>query len=117
MREYLKSNVSGLMEKLTLDLLINKPDDVVPYMINWIREKGPQVQEEFHRKNKNRPEGVETSESSEEEEGEVFELPKHKIEKRQKRKSVSAEVYGMYNPKGHFKPTVIKKTDSEKQQI
>ena len=43
MREYLKNNVSGIMEKLTLDLLINKPEEVVPYMINWIREKGPSV--------------------------------------------------------------------------
>ena len=43
MREYLKNNVSGIMEKMTFDLLVNKPDDVVPYMINWIREKGQSV--------------------------------------------------------------------------
>ena len=66
---------------------------------------------------KNRPEGVETSESSEGEDDEVFELPKKKIQDRKKRKSVSAEVYGVYNPKGHFKPKVIQKSEEEKNLI
>ena len=52
-------------------------------MIQWLKEKGPEVQEEYKRKMKNRPEGVETSESSDEEdEDEVFELPKKKIKNR-----------------------------------
>ena len=59
---------------------------------------------------KDRPDGVETSESSEEDE-EVMELPQKKIQNRKKRKSVSAEVYGKYNPKGEFKPQIIQKTE------
>ena len=59
---------------------------------------------------KDRPDGVETSESSEEDE-EVMELPQKKIQNRKKRKSVSAEVYGKYNPKGEFKPQIIPKTE------
>ena len=59
---------------------------------------------------KDRPDGVETSESSEEDE-EVIELPQKKIQNRKKRKSVSAEVYGKYNPKGEFKPQIIQKTE------
>lgn len=32
MKEYLRKNVTGIIEKMTLDLLINKPDNVVDYM-------------------------------------------------------------------------------------
>lgn len=63
---------------------------------------------------RNRPEGVETSESEDDDDDEVLELPQKNLENRNKRKSVSAEVYGLYNPKGNFKPTVIPKEDSEK---
>lgn len=82
MKDYLRNNVSGILEKLTFDILLAKPDDVVPFMINWMKEKGPEVEREYQRKVKNRPEGVETSESSEDEdeEDEVFELPLKKIE-------------------------------------
>lgn len=117
MKDYLRTNVSGILEKLTFDILLQKPDEVVPFMLKWLREKGPEVEKEFQRKVKNRPEGVETSQSSDEEDEEVFELPKKKIEARQKRKSVSAEVYGMYNPKGNFEPQVIPKKETEKEKI
>lgn len=116
MKEYLRNNVAGILEKMTLDLLVSKPDDVVPFMQKWLAEKGPEVQKEFQRKIKNRPVGMDTSESEEEadEEEEVFELPAKKIEERSKRKSVSAEVYGTYNPKGNFKPEVHAKDEQEK---
>ena len=57
-----------------------------------VREK------EFQRKVKSRPEGIETSDSSDDEE-DLLPLPKENIMERKKRKSVSAEVYGQYNPK------------------
>lgn len=66
---------------------------------------------------KNRPVGVDTSESEDDENDEVFELPQKKIEERSKRKSVSAEVYGMYNPKGNFKPEVHAKDNNERETI
>lgn len=43
MKEYLKQNVAGILEKMTLDLLINKPDDIVPFMQKWLAEKGVEV--------------------------------------------------------------------------
>ena len=110
--------MSGILEKLTYDLLVERPDNVVPFMIDWMKNKGAEVEKEFQRKVKHRPEGVETSESSDDEDDdEVFELPKKKIEERQKRKSVSAEVYGVYNPKGNYTPKVIAKEETEKQKI
>ncbi len=115
MQDYLKKNVIGIIDKLTLDLLINKPDDVVGYMKKWIQTKGQDIHKEYQRKMKNRPDGVETSESSEQSEDELFDLPsKIKANKRTNRKSVSAEVYGVYNPKGDFKPPFYQKPESEK---
>lgn len=118
---YLRKNVTGILEKMTVDLLINKPDDVVNFMTKWLDEKGTDVQKEFTRKMKDRPDGVETSESSDEEDDEededIEELPAKKMTIRQKRKSVSAEVYGMYNPKGDFKPRVIVKNEGERAKI
>ncbi len=111
-QDYLRNNVTGILEKMTVDLLISKPKDVVPYLIKWINEKGTDVEKEFQRKMKNRPDGVETSDSSEEDE-ELLPLPKHNVE-RKKRKSVSAEVYGQYNPKENFEPVMHPKTDTEK---
>jgi hypothetical protein len=67
MQNYIKENVIGIVDKMTLDLIINKPDDVISFMKQWLKEKGSQVQKEYQRKRKNRPEGVETSESSDEE--------------------------------------------------
>ena len=75
MQTYLQKNVIGIVEKLTLDLLINKPEDVVAYMKTWVRDKGPNVFKEYQRKMKNRPDGVETSESSDASDEEVFDLP------------------------------------------
>lgn len=40
-----------------------------------MKEKGPEIQKEYSRKMKNRPVGVETSESEDDDDDEVFELP------------------------------------------
>ncbi len=69
---------------------------------------------------KDRPEGVETSssEDEDEEEDEVFEIPQKRLTAmKNKRKSVSAEVYGLYNPKKAFVPTVVPKDDKTKAHI
>ena len=42
---------------------------------------------------------------------------RNKIMKRGQRSSVSAEVFGLYNKKGDFKPRVIPKTESQKETI
>lgn len=42
-------------------------------------------------------------------------MPQKKVEERTKRKSVSAEVYGVYNPKGDFKPEIYPKDDLENE--
>ena len=116
-QHYLRTRVTGIIEKMTVDLMLHKPDDTVAFMINWLEQKGPDVEKDFMRKVRNRPEGVDTSESSDDEEEEVFELPKKKTIPQKQRKSVSGEVYGVYNPKGNFKSKVIPKSEEVKSKI
>ena len=116
-QNYLRTRVTGIIEKMTVDLMLHKPEDTVGFMVNWLEQKGPEVEQDFVRKVKNRPEGVETSESSGDEEEEVFELPKKRIAAQKQRKSVSAEVYGIYNPKGNFTPKVVPKSDEIRSKI
>lgn len=116
-QNYLSTRVTGVIEKMTVDLMLHKPEDTVSYMINWLEQKGPEVEQDFVRKVRHRPEGVDTSESSEGEEDEVFELPKKRIAAQKQRKSVSAEVYGAYNPKGNFTPKVVPKSHDVRLKI
>lgn len=114
---YLRTRVTGIIEKMTVDLMFHKPDDTVAFMINWLEQKGNDVERDFVRKVKNRPEGVESSESSGDEEEEVFELPQKRVAAQKQRKSVSAEVYGIHNPKGDFKPKLVPKSDEVRSKI
>ena len=117
-QQYLRNNVTGIVEKMTIDVMLHKPEDTVNFMVNWLEDKGPEVQKQFKRKVQHRPEGVETSESSDDEvDDNVLEISKKRPTYTQQRKSVSAEVFGMFNPKKEFQPQVVPKSDSVKQQI
>jgi len=116
-QNYLRNRVTGIIEKMTVDLMLHKPEDTVGFMLNWLEQKGPDVERDFVRKVRHRPDGVETSESSNDEDEEVFELPKKHVAAPKQRKSVSAEVYGVYNPKGNFKPKLVAKSDEIKSKI
>ena len=68
-----------------------------------------------------RPEGIETSDSEDEDdyydEDEIADLPQ-KIQRMNKpRQSVSAEVYGIYNPKEAFVPRVVPKDNDQKEML
>ena len=81
----------------------------------WRFKKGPEIQKECLRKIKNRPVGVESSDSDEDEEIDAFEYqamtePAKPSNLRFCRNSVSAEVYGHYNQKANFKARVIEKS-------
>lgn len=117
-QKYIKTNVAAIVEHLTIDLLQNRPAQITDYMMHWLDTKGQVIYDENLRRNKNRPLGIDTSESDidEEEDEEEDEAPAELTEKLESqrvsanpRRSVSAEVYGVYNPKGHFTPRVVSK--------
>jgi hypothetical protein len=39
-KKYLEDKVNPYLEKMVLDLLIHKPEDVLKHMETWIRTKG-----------------------------------------------------------------------------
>lgn len=41
--EYLNKNAYRVIEGMVNDLLLNQPEDVVEFMIVWLKEKGNQV--------------------------------------------------------------------------
>lgn len=68
----------------------------------------------------NRPEGIETSDSDEDDfydENEVPDLPKKIQQLNRPRHSVSAEVYGFHNPKPVFVPKKIPKNESQREML
>jgi cAMP-dependent protein kinase regulator len=119
---YIRNNVAGILEKLTVDLLETKPENTVEYMINWLESNGEDAHKEALRKIKHRPMGVETSESEDLDDDEDDEEFTRIIEAKRatiknQRKSISAEAYGHYNPKGEFQPKVVEKDSQTKQRI
>ena len=122
-QKYIKKNVMGVLEKLTIELIERKPDDSINFMIQWLEENGDKVYRD-NQKNANRPDGMETSnsEDNDEEINDEFEVEFQKKSQKKKesniqRKSVSAEVYGVYNKKEDFVPKVIEKDLETKDQI
>lgn len=113
-QKYINTNISGLLEKLTVDLLEERPQATVKYMIDWLDRNGEEAHRETLRKVRHRPMGVETSESEDEEEEHEAEAFTKMLEAKRstlksQRKSISAEAYGHYNPKGNFQPRVVEK--------
>lgn len=41
-RNYINSKIHPIFERLVIDLLLNKPDDPVDYMLEWLKDKGQQ---------------------------------------------------------------------------
>jgi cAMP-dependent protein kinase regulator len=120
-QNYIKLKVAGILERMTVDVLEEKPENVSKFMLNWLNEKGEETHRECLRKIKNRPVGVESSDSEDDEEVDQFEYQpggeKLKNLIKNGRNSVSAEVYGQYNNKANFKPKIVEKDDKTKAYI
>jgi len=119
---YIRNNVAGLLEKLTVDLLEKKPEKTAEFMMEWLDKNGEVAHQDALRKAQHRPLGVDTSESEDEEEEveqakftQLIEAKRATI--KNQRKSISAEAYGQYNPKGNFQPKVVDKDAQTKFKI
>lgn len=120
-QKYINTHISGILEKLTVDILEDRPPVAVQYMVDWLERNGQEAHRETLRKMAHRPMGVETSESEDEEnehEAEAFtkQLEAKRVTLKSQRKSISAEAYGHYNPKGSFQPKVVEK-DAQTQAL
>lgn len=121
---YLRAKIGPIIEKMTVDLLISRPEDTVQFMVNWLDEKGPSLHPapratggDPRLKNPSRPLGVESSE--EDESDVVEELPAlaKRTDPHASRQSVSAESYNASQGRGSFKAKIVPKTAEVKMRL
>lgn len=113
---YMRGGVSKLLEKMTYETLKSKPEDVAGFMANWLEANGRPLYADLQKSSRKKPEGVETSDSDNDEEmEEIGELPEaHKPKDRGIRTSVSAEVLVHTS---HFAPKVFPKSPSIREEL
>jgi cAMP-dependent protein kinase regulator len=128
-KEYIEANLTPILKDLVTDILKTKPDNPVPFMIDWLkkylgiqstmseRQELSMLRREMARLKHHANAGSEGEETESEEEDyiEVEELGHSK--KKGQRNAVSAEAYGAWNKKEHFQPRVIPKSHEQKQKI
>jgi len=136
--------ISPILEKLVNRLLIIKPDDPIPYMVQYLEDskgKGAKplskketeelgrlkaqfekyrgkLGSEYDEDEKSEGESVHTQ-SDDDEDDYIDELPQTMTSKMKgpARTSVSAEAYGIYLKKSDFEARVIEKSDEAKSKI
>lgn len=114
----LDNQVNPVLEKMVVDILTEKPENLVNYMITWLEDKGKKILERKKRELEKEKEN--DSESSDDEEEEMPKDLQDRLADAKKqtfRTSVSAEAYGKWNKSEDYKPKIIKKTDAQMNRI
>lgn len=128
-KDYIQNVLNPVLQEMVSSLLVSKPEDPIPYMIKWIKDRlnihdQPSEKEELRilrqevarlKAGQNPGSEEEESESSEGEANE--EDLKAKRDKKSHRAAVSAEVYGEYNKKEDFIPRVIPKSQGQTERL
>lgn len=136
--DYINNRINPILERLIVDLLISKPDNVVysyfylfslktpkeDYMIEWLNNhKSPVIslnfKEETQKKNKKKDEEASESDENDDDDDheELLEIPTKKSPMNKGRSSVSAEAYGLYHKKSAYTPKFVLKSQEQKERI
>lgn len=123
-KKYLRQKVNPILELLLTELMKEQPEDPVAFMKDWLEHSGRDIENRNNTRLETRPEGIETSEESDDdelydeydEEQEFLQIKKQQAN-RGMRTSVCAEVYGEYNKKEDFEPPVHPKSEDQKSRI
>jgi len=121
--EYLKNNVNPILEPMLLDILSQRPTNILDYMIDYLTKK----RNETHKSNeedKKSPIIEHASKtkkqvqvtSDDDDDDVIDDLPIVKRKTGITRKAISAEAYGAYNKKEDFVARVIPKTEDQKNR-
>eukprot|EP00397_Hematodinium_sp_SG-2012_P041362 GEMP01045534.1.p1 GENE.GEMP01045534.1~~GEMP01045534.1.p1 ORF type:complete len:420 (+),score=96.47 GEMP01045534.1:245-1504(+) len=158
-QEYVQTKVNPVLESLVTQVLLERPDDPVSFMVKWLSEHAKSNGASSVRKSetskigelkktmadlqntvrelemkvdyrasgyasvKEKPGGAtqapseDDSDSESDEDSDSMPLPPKDFTKEGHRASVSAEAYGSWNQKKEFVPTVIPKSDEQKERI
>ena len=100
-KRFLRQKVNPILELMLTELMKEQPEDPVTFMKDWLNNTGREIEQRNATRLENRPEGIETSEESDDEElydeydeEQEFLAIKKKQANRGMRGSVCAEVYG-----------------------
>eukprot|EP01017_Pseudomicrothorax_dubius_P033070 TRINITY_DN4389_c0_g1_i9.p1 TRINITY_DN4389_c0_g1~~TRINITY_DN4389_c0_g1_i9.p1 ORF type:complete len:158 (+),score=54.36 TRINITY_DN4389_c0_g1_i9:61-474(+) len=104
-----------IRDRMVVDLLISKPDDIVDFLVDWFNTRRDSLKKEFGIVTKESP--VKRKDSHDDDEDEVEDLPMPVVAKRGPRNSVSAEAYGIFNKKQAYVAKVIQKGEDQKRRI
>jgi len=145
-QEYIQQKVNPLLENLVTQLLMERPENLAPFMIKWLTEhaktpaaaaltEGVNELEELkaeHRKlqaevqqleaevgelsDKKGDEDEDEEEEDDDDDGELGEAPPEAYMKKV-RTSVSAEAYGVWNQRQAFVPPVHAKSEEQQTRI
>lgn len=122
-RNFIHSRVNPILEKMVVDILLQRPEKIVTFMIKWLQENGEKYSNDSlsPKKKKSLHHNAYGESSEEEEDDNIEELPQQKdLSKntgKPQRSSVSAEAYGKFNQKSAFKAKVIGKSASQISRI
>lgn len=145
-QEYIQTKVNPILESLVTQILLERPDNPVPFMIKWLSQQsktpipkmaseGGDVEDlkkeldalkasvkELEQKSGLSPAPSAGDEEEEEDDGdddvvEDMPAPPANYTSRGPRSSVSAEAYGEWNKKRDFTPPVYPKSDTQKTRI
>ena len=123
-KKYLRQKVNPILELLLTELMKEQPENPVEFMKDWLNKTGREIEERNESRIQSRPEGIESSEESDDdelydeydEEQEFLKIKKQQAN-RGMRTSVCAEVYGEYNKKEDFSPPEYQKSEDQKLRI
>jgi cAMP-dependent protein kinase regulator len=126
-RDYIASHLNPILEEMVTSLLLKRPEDPIPAMLEWIHvqmgSRAPhsdkaeliRLRQEVARM-KTHQEGSEDEHSEEDEDD--FEEDANPVRRATgPRAAVSAEVYGEWNKKEDFHPRVIPKSEGQRARI
>lgn len=118
-KKYLNQKVNPILELMIASLMKHRPENPIDFMQTWLNQKGVEMEKKINSRLSTRPEGIQTTSESEDdnEEMDAFELEMEKKQLVRKnnpndmRISVSAEAYGDHNKKEDFHPPIHAKPE------
>lgn len=123
-RQWLQSNINVFIKPLMVDLLKERPDSPLDYMIFWLQTAGKKIERQLAgdvEAQKDVEHLPDSDEDEVEESGERADEISARLAQRgkeaRKKLGISAEAYGEYNQLGDYTPRLIAKSEEQLQQI
>ncbi|EAR86860.2 CAMP-dependent kinase, regulatory protein (macronuclear) [Tetrahymena thermophila SB210] len=118
-KKYLSTKVTPIFEKLVVELVKKQPEQVVPFMIQWLTQNQSHLEGGHHHHHHEHSQNESASDSDDESVEDLVD-PQILIKQKQgktMRTSVSAEAYGQYNQKSAFVAKNIPKNANQVLRI